>query len=403
MLYRKMPKTGDELSILGFGCMRLPQQDGRIDEPRAIRQIRQAVDRGVNYLDTAWPYHGGQSEPLVGKAVQDGYRARVRLATKLPTWLVNTRADMDNFLNAQLKKLGTDHIDYYLVHGINGDSWKKMLQLGVQEFLDAARQDGRIRNAGFSFHGQPEDFNPIIDAYPWIFCQIQYNYLDRDFQAGQAGLKYAAAQKIGVVIMEPLRGGNLCPPQPPQSIQALWDEAAVKRTPAEWALRWIWNHPEVTLILSGMNDEAQVEENLAIAGDALPGALTPQELALVDRVSRKYSGLIAVGCTSCGYCLPCPAGVTIPGCFEAYNNLHMFGETPEVRFRYVFRQSGVIGNGQPGFASQCVNCGACLEKCPQHIAIPDVLKKVAEKLEGADIEERIAAVRSIFKKEHPSA
>ena len=212
MLYRKVPKNGDELSILGFGCMCFPTKDGQIDEPRAIHQIRSTIDRGLNYIDTAWPYHGGESEPLVGRALKDGYRERVKLATKLPSFLINTREDMDLYLNAQLKKLDTDHIDYYLVHTLTGPVWEAMVTLGIHDFLDKAKADELIVNAGFSFHGLPGDFKQIVDDYPWDFCQIQYNYLDEEYQAGTAGLKYAASKDLAVIIMEPLRGGNLGQP-----------------------------------------------------------------------------------------------------------------------------------------------------------------------------------------------
>ena len=209
MLYRTMPKTGDKLSILGFGCMRLPMAEGKIDEGRAIAQIRGAIDKGVNYVDTAWPYLGGASEPLLGKALREGYRDKVKVATKLPTWLVNSREDMDRYLNAQLERLGTDHIDYYLLHALEGASWDRLEALGIREFLDQAKKDGRIANPGFSFHGLHEEFKNIVDAYDWVFCQIQYNILDQQFQAGTEGLKYAASQKLGVVIMRQRGIGKL--------------------------------------------------------------------------------------------------------------------------------------------------------------------------------------------------
>ena len=277
MQYRKMPKNGDQLSILGFGCMRLPVKDGHIDEGRAIEQIRFAIDQGVNYVDTAWPYHAGESETVLGKALRGGYRDKVKVATKLPSWMIKSRADMDRYLAAQLEKLGTDHIDYYLVHSLDGTSWDNLARLGVREFLDQARMDGRITNPGFSFHGMAGDFNRIVDAYPWVFCQIQYNYLDEHHQAGTEGLQYAAAKGLGVIVMEPLRGGNLASVVPPGA-EAIWNEAETRRTPAEWALRWIWNRPEVTVILSGMNEEAHIRENLSIANTARANALTEEEL-----------------------------------------------------------------------------------------------------------------------------
>lgn len=399
MQYRTMPKTGDALSILGFGCMRLPMQNGQIDEPRAIRQIRDAIEKGVNYLDTAWPYHAGQSEPLLGKALRDGYRGRVRVATKLPSWMINTRADMDRYLAAQLEKLETDHIDYYLLHALDGASWDNLVRLGVFDFLERAKRDGRIANAGFSFHGLGSDFRRIVDAYPWEFCQIQYNYLDRAYQAGKAGLRYAAAKGLGVVVMEPLRGGNLGLAQPPPAVAAIWSESPVRRTPAEWALRWVWDHPEVTVVLSGMNDEAHIAENLATADAARAQALTADERALVDRAAQTYLRLMKVGCTGCGYCMPCPAHVSIPICFEEYNRMHLFEDFEGGKFRYAFRMSGDLVDGRTSYASQCVACGACAKKCPQQIPIPDVLQQVAADMEDAEMPNRVTTARQIFKRE----
>lgn len=396
MLYRKMPKNGDPLSILGFGCMRLPMVNGKIDEPRAIRQIRHAIDQGINYLDTAWPYHEGKSEILLGRALRDGYRERVKVATKLPSWMIKDRRDMDLYLDAQRDRLGTGRIDYYLLHALNGEIWETLEKLGAIDFLNQAKRDGRIINAGFSFHGLADDFKKIIDAYPWEFCQIQYNYLDRENQAGIMGLKYAAEKEIGVIVMEPLRGGNLGLATAPPAIAAIWDEAAARRSPAEWALRWVWNHPEVTVVLSGMNEEAHIDENLAIAENARAGSLSGDELAMVERVSRKYQDLMKVGCTGCGYCMPCPSGVWIPGCFESYNKMHMFGETEMVKFSYALRMSGILADGAPRYASRCVECGECLEKCPQKIPIPDILKEVVAEMEGPDLEKRLAIAREKF-------
>ncbi|EGY27151.1 aldo/keto reductase family protein [Desulfovibrio sp. A2] len=398
MLYRTMPKNGDTLSALGFGCMRLPMLDGKVDEARAIAQIRSAIDGGVNYVDTAWPYHHGESEIVLGKALRDGYREKVKVATKLPSWLVQDRADMDRYLNAQLERLGVTCIDYYLVHALDGPLWDTVHGLGVLEFLDGAKADGRIANAGFSFHGLAEDFRRIIDAYPWVFCQIQYNYLDETYQAGTEGLRYAAGKDIGVIIMEPLRGGNLGLITAPPAVQAIWDESPVRRTPVEWALRWIWNHPEVTVVLSGMNEEAHIAENLAIAGSARAGSMTPQELELVARVSDKYRELMKVRCTGCGYCMPCPMGVSIPMCFETYNKMHMFGNIEEGKFLYALRMSGEIGGEGPGYASQCVACGQCVENCPQHIAIPDVLAELAAELEGPDFAQLQEAGRQFLRR-----
>ena len=399
MLYRKVPKNGDELSILGFGCMRLPVKEGQIDEPRAIRQIRSAIDRGVNYLDTAWPYHGGESEPLVGRALKGGYRERVKLATKLPSFLIKTRQDMDSYLNAQLKKLATGQIDYYLVHTLTGPVWDTLVQLGIHDFLDRAKAEGRIVNAGFSFHGLPEDFSRIVDDYPWDFCQIQYNFLDEEYQAGRAGLNYAAAKNLAVMVMEPLRGGNLGSPTQPPEVEKIWAEARTPRTPVGWALLWLWNHPEVTVVLSGMNEEAHIDENIALANQAYPGILNDSETALVSRVAKTYRKLMKVACTGCGYCMPCPANVAIPVCFEMYNKMHMFNEPDSARFGYAIRMSGDLTGGVSGYASQCVQCGQCVDKCPQQIPIPDVLTQVVADLEGEGLAERLATARKIMLKE----
>ena len=396
MLYRKMPKNGDELSILGFGCMRLPvKENGNIDEERARKQVRHAIDQGVNYVDTAWPYHLKESEPFLGRALANGYRAKVKVATKLPSWMVESLDDMDRYLDAQLEKLNTDHIDYYLMHGLVGYLWDKVVGLGVATFLDKAKADLRIMNAGFSFHGTREDFKRIVDGYDWDFCQIQYNFLDEKNQAGTEGLEYAASKGIGVIIMEPLRGGNLARLVPPV-IAEIWEHAQEKRTPSAWALRWVWNHPEVTVVLSGMNEETHIEENLAIADKAYPNSLTEADLQLVKKVAQKYRELMKTDCTGCGYCMPCPAGVEIPVCFESFNNLLVFGNTGEKQLRYAVRLGGVINGGKLGLASQCIQCGECMEKCSQHLKIPDLLKTVVEELQGDDWEQTMVKARKIF-------
>lgn len=378
MLYRTMKKTDDELSVLGFGCMRLPRKGMGIDEERAIRQIRYAIDHGVNYVDTALMYPG--SEQLLGRALADDYRGKVRLATKLPHMLVKSREDMDRMLELQLKTLRTDHIDYYLIHSLtSGEGWGRMKELGVAEFLDSAKADGRIVNAGFSSHSAVDDFKRIVDDYDWDFCQIQYNYLDETNQAGTEGLMYAASKGLGVVIMEPLRGGYLAR-NPPAPVQAVWDEADVKRTPAEWALRWVWNHPEVTVVLSGMNDEQHIEENIKIAGEAHPNSLTEKELEIVGRAAKAYRETNRVGCTGCRYCMPCPAGVNIPGCFEAYNT---DGGTLQSKVVYHLRVGGKMDGAEPGYASSCRNCGKCVKACPQHLPIPQHLAEVAKEYETA--------------------
>jgi predicted aldo/keto reductase-like oxidoreductase len=394
MLYRNVPKTGDKLSILGFGCMRLPStKRGGVDVERAIRQIRHAIDRGVNYLDTAPVYHLGKSEQVLAMALADGYRKKVRIATKLPPWSVHGRADMDRILDTQLRTLRTDHIDYYLLHSMVNTSWEKLKNLGVREFLDTAKKDGRIKNAGFSFHGDTATLKEIIDAYAWDFCQIQYNYLDEQNQAGTEGLKYAAGHGLAVMVMEPLRGGNLAGPVP-EKIQKIWDEAAVQRSPAEWGLRWVWNHPEVTVVLSGMNNEAHIDENLRTAESAFPDSLTADELALIARVRDTYLRLMKVGCTGCGYCMPCPAGVDIPGCFSLYNNHHLFPRDRAAKFLYLGRHGGLLG--ATSYAGLCRACGKCAKICPQHLKIPSLMMQVSSEMEGYGLGVKVRLAKGVF-------
>jgi len=368
-----MNKLPTDLSILGFGCMRLPvKKDGNIDEEQATTMLRYAIDHGVNYVDTGYPYHNGESEPFVGRALQNGYREKVYLATKLPSWLIKSRADMDHYLDEQLKRLQTDHIDFYLIHGLMKPFWESLRALGVTNFLDDAIADGRIKYAGFSFHDELPLFKEIVDAYNWTFCQIQYNFMDEQYQAGTEGLRYAADNGLGIVVMEPLRGGMLT--KDIHSINNIWKKAHVRRSPTEWALRWVWNHPEVTVVLSGMSNFDQVKQNLVYAENSIPNSLSSEELTLFKEAEAEYRRRIQIPCTGCRYCMPCSANVSIPECFEMYNQGCMF-EAPDVaKYNYSFL-GGMLGS--PGFASQCLECGECEEKCPQGISIRDELKKVA--------------------------
>jgi predicted aldo/keto reductase-like oxidoreductase len=378
--YRVVPKNGDKLSALGFGTMRLPQKGrGSIDEARAIKQIRYAVDHGVNYLDTAFPYHGGESETLLGKALQDGYRDKVKIATKLPTFLLTKEEEMNKILNVQLKKLQTDHIDYYLLHALEAKLWKKMQSFNVLKFLEKAKADGKIVNAGFSFHGSPRAFKEIIQSNDWAMCQIQYNFLDENLQAGTEGLRYATSQNLAVMVMEPLRGGMLTG-KLPREVKQAYAQAGTQWSAAEWGLRWVWNHPEVTVVLSGMNDEKHIEENIAACETALPNTLTQEEIAVVDKVARSYKRLMKVPCTGCGYCMPCPNGVNIPSNFNTYNQYSMFSNKFYIRGSYAVLLMGLTGEASD--ASLCRNCGVCAQKCPQHIDIPKELAAVKSDLGG---------------------
>jgi predicted aldo/keto reductase-like oxidoreductase len=377
VLYRKLGKSGPEVSILGFGAMRLPilgDDNTQIDEPLATTMIRDAIDAGVNYVDTAYPYHGasmtrpGESEGAVGRALGDGYRDKVHLATKLPSWLIQSRGDMDRYLEGQLERLGTDHIDCYLLHALNETYWNNLEPLGVLDFLDAALADGRIRYAGFSYHHDLPTFKRIVDSFDWTFCQLQYNLLDVDYQAGEKGLRYAAARGLGVVVMEPLKGGRLAG-RVPADVQAAWDSAGMDRSAAEWALRWIWNDHDVAMLLSGMSTPAQLAENLSVANDALPDSMSAEQLDLVERVRGIYRSHVVADCTACKYCMPCPVGVDIPGCIRQLNNARLYDDVDSARKAY--ERIAVK-------ASQCTQCGSCEERCPQGIAIPDVLEECAK-------------------------
>jgi len=370
MKYRKFGKTGSDVSALGFGCMRLPVlKDGtdRIDESEAIKMIQYAIDNGVNYIDTAYPYHNGGSEPLVGKALKDGYREKVKLATKLPVWLLKEYSDFNRFLDEQLQRLDTEYLDLYLLHALDKGRWDKLLKLDVFKAIEEYKASGKVKYMGFSFHDDINTFKRIIDAYDWDFCQIQLNYMDEYNQAGLEGLKYAASKGIAVVIMEPLRGGKLAQ-KPVDSIQKLWDTAEVQRSPAEWALRWVWNHPEASVVLSGMSTFDQVKDNLRIADESEPGSLTKEEIALIERVRDTYNSLSKVACTACGYCMPCPSGVDIPWNFAFYNEYFMYSESLEKKKR-IYKSFG-------GNAGKCVECGKCEKACPQKLTIRKYLKDV---------------------------
>ena len=395
MQYREVPKNGDKLSVLGYGCMRFPVRMGSINQKLAEKQIMYAFDNGVNYFDTAAPYHNGKSEPFLGKVLSNNRcRDDVKIATKLPHWRSNSKAEMDRILDEQLSKLKTDRIDYYLIHALNGELWGAAKRHGVIEFMDDALQKGKIINAGFSFHGLAEEFNGIVDDYDWTFCQIQYNYLDTQNQAGTAGLQYAASKDMAVIIMEPLRGGNLAK-TPPPSIKDIWAKAEHNKKPVEWSLGWIWDHSEVTVVLSGMNDDGHIKENLALAEKALPNSLTEKENQLVEEAADEFRRVMKVGCTSCQYCMPCPAGVNIPSCFEFYNSRHVFKDKA-AKMMYHFFNGGIVTD-KPTMASVCVQCEECLEKCPQHLPIPDLLNDVQEDMEGFMTKPMIWLMKRVMK------
>ncbi len=383
MLYRKLGKSDCRVSILGFGCMRFPILNGGhnvdrfdpnkvIDEEETIRMIRYAISRGVNYFDTAYPYHSGKSEVVLGKAIK-GYRDKVVVATKLPVRQVKVREDFDRFLDEQLRRLDMDYVDVYLLHGLERQDWIRMRRLGALEFLDRVRADGRARYGGFSYHDDVKVFKKIVDSYDWTLCQIQYNYFDERYQAGREGLAYAASKGLGVVVMEPLRGGKLTD-RIPDEVQAIWDSAKPKRSPAEWALRWVWNHPEVSTALSGMSAMDQVKENISLADDGKPHSLSKKELSIIDRVRKTYKRMLKVDCTGCAYCMPCKAGVNIPANLSIYNDKFLFGDLEYNVLRY----NKLMLPEQR--ASNCAECGECEKRCPQHLKIVEELRKVHQTL-----------------------
>ncbi len=357
-------------SALGFGAMRLPIIAGdqaKVDEAEATRMIRYAVDHGVNYVDTAYLYHQGASEAVVGHALLDGYRQRVKLATKLPVWTVKSIEDCDRILDEQLARLQIGCIDFYLFHGLNKGRWQVVRELGLLDWAERAMARGSFLHLGFSFHDRFELFEEILGAYDhWAFCQVQYNYLDHEFQAGTRGVRLAAEKGLGVVVMEPVRGGALANPPPP--IQALWATSGRQRTPVDWALQWVWNQPEVSLVLSGMSTFEQVVQNVESAERSAVGALMPDELALAARVREAYRTLRPIPCTECRYCEPCPNGVDIPRIFQNYNDGIMLDARERARFLYTLQNESER-------AHNCADCGECEDKCPQQIPIRDWLKQ----------------------------
>ena len=375
MKYRTYQKNDDQLSILGMGCMRFDRRNGAIDQKKADAVMKRALDLGVNYFDTAYVYPG--SEECLGRFVEKyNCRDKIKIATKLPHYRIKKSEDIEKYFSQELKRLKTDYVDYYMMHMLNDmASWQRLKSLGIEQWIQRKIKQGAIRRIGFSFHGGTESFKKLVDAYDWDFCQIQFNYLDEHSQAGIEGLKYASKKGLGVIIMEPLRGGTLA--RIPARAKYEFDRVDSSKTPAEWGLRWIWNHPEVTVVLSGMNDIAQVEENCRVSSEMDPDSLTDRELKAYYKVVSVIQSSRRVGCTGCGYCQPCPQNVDIPNCFSAYNNSYSVGYFTGFR-EYIM--CTVLRNNQT-FASKCVQCGACEKKCPQHIKIRRQLKNVRHRFE----------------------
>ena len=376
MNYRK-DKYGNDVSILGYGCMRFKRSGGHIDIAKAERQILKAVEGGVNYFDTAYIYPG--SESALGEIVaRNNLRDKIYIATKLPQYLVKSKKDLDDFFAEQLKRLRTDHIDYYLMHMLTDtDSWERLKGLGILEWLEERKRSGAIRQIGFSYHGGSEMFCKLVDAYDWDFCMIQYNYMDENSQAGKRGLNYAHNKGLPVWIMEPLRGGRLVNNLPDEA-KRIFAEHSVQHTPVQWALRWLWNQPEVTCVLSGMNTEEMVADNVNTASTVSAGELTDEDQAMLQRVVGAINAKMKVGCTGCGYCVPCPKNVDIPGCFAAYNRRYSDGWFTSLKEYFMC----TVLRKNSSAASNCIGCGKCQKHCPQAINIPAELKNVKGKLEG---------------------
>lgn len=382
MNYRTNPRNGEKLSLLGFGAMRLPSMENdpdKIDVEESIRMIRHAIDNGVNYIDTAYTYYEGGSEAVLREALKAGYGDRVRVADKLPTMRLRAPEEQERFLQTSLERLGRDHIDYYLLHGMKERYWNTVKECGTIDFLEKKKEEGLIRNMGFSFHGQSfEFFREVLDAGPWDFVQIQLNYMDANIQAGVRGLKYAASKGIAVMIMEPLKGGKLTT-NIPDSILKYWEEIPIKRSPADWGLRWVANFPEVTTILSGMSTFGQLEENLSILSDADAGCLSGEELRVIEEMADAYNKLIPFGCTSCRYCCGgCPQEIDIPLVIGYRNEASMFNCKDKITYE--------LNHLVRKLPSTCIACGQCEEVCPQQLPIIDILKETADMFEDVSLQ-----------------
>lgn len=376
MNYRS-DKYGNQISILGYGCMRFTQKVGGIDLDKAEKEVMRAIEGGVNYFDTAYIYPG--SEVALGEILERNHvRDRVNIATKLPHYLIKSSEGMEKYFAEELRRLRTDHVDYYLMHMLNDlPSWERLIKLGILTWLEEKKASGAIRQVGFSYHGNSDTFMKLLDAYEWDFCQIQYNYLDEHSQAGRVGLKYAAQKGIPVIIMEPLRGGKLVN-NLPKTANTLFENHPIKKTPAEWAFTWLWDQPEVTCVLSGMNSSEMVDENIRSASGAQAGMLTESDKALLAAVVESINANMKVGCTGCRYCMPCPKNVDIPGIFALYNRTSTDKKMPLLT-EYIMCTS--LRHDYSGPAN-CIGCGKCEQHCPQQIAIRDELKNAKAAMEG---------------------
>ena len=379
MKNRLIKKTGDEISPLGFGAMRLPLKNGKIDRAKAKDLIYYAIDNGVNFIDTAYLY--GDSESFLGEILTEEIRPKVKICTKLPSINVRKYEDMEKLLNEQLKRLQIDCIDYYLIHAIDLKTFNRLLKRDLVNFISKAKADGKIKHIGFSYHGPKEEFEIIVDGYDWDVVMVQYNYFDENVQASMEGIEYAASKNMGVFVMEPLKGGILAGKMP-NEVEAIFKKADSNKSNAQWALEWVLNNRNVTCVLSGMNNFEQLDENLAIANKTTPLSMSFEDLETVELVKRVMRNSLKINCSTCGYCMPCPQGVNIPECMKIYNEKYLFGHKGFVNqslidyYQYV---GGIMGS--EGNAGKCNACGKCLRKCPQKLDIINELKKVKKEFE----------------------
>lgn len=373
MRYREIGNTGEKVSILGFGCMRFPLKDNKIDKKKSREMLIYAIDNGINYIDIAYPYHNGESEIFVGEVLKDGYREKVKLATKLPSWLVNKREDMYKYIYEQLEKLQTDYIDFYLIHNLNKKDYTRLKENGLFDFIKDIKERGIVKHIGFSFHDTLDVFKEIVDDYDWEFAQIQYNYIDEDYQAGTDGLMYAREKGLGIVIMEPLRGGALVN-NLSSDITNIINNSLTSRNAVGWAFKFLYDKKEIDVVLSGMSSLEQVVENINIASkEGIKESMSKYEKETIKELRDMFKSKIRVNCTGCKYCIPCPNSVKIPNCFELLNNAFMFNDIGKNKEQY---NMFLVGSGND--AKKCVECGLCEEKCPQHINIIEKLKEVKD-------------------------
>lgn len=382
MKTRLIKKTDEKLSPLGFGAMRLPSKNGKIDREKAKKQIYHGIDNGINIIDTAAVYGAGDSEKFLGEILQGEYKDKVKISTKLPAYLIKNYDEMEKTLNEQLERLQRDSIDYYLLHNIDLKSLERLKKRDVFKFLQKAQSEGKIKHIGFSYHGKTNEFNEVVDSYPWDVVMVQYNYLDDNAQASAEGIKYAADKGMGIFVMEPLKGGILAGKMP-EKAEKIFKSKNPQKTNAQWSLEWILNHEEITTVFSGMNSINQIDENIAIADKITPNSLSEDDLATVEEVKKVMQEALKINCATCGYCMPCPQGVNIPECIKIYNEKYLFNDTGIISqglIDYFTSIGGVMT--EPANAGLCNSCGKCLRKCPQHLNIPQELEKVRKDIEG---------------------